>query len=294
MNIVMLSGGSGKRLWPLSNEIRSKQFIKIFRRENGIYESMIQRMYRQLREAFSEADIVVTASRAQIPTLHNQLGENVEICVEPAGKNTFPALALVAAWLKDVRCLKEDEPVLICPVDPYVEEDYYEALRSLWQRANTQEGLFLLGILPTYPSEKYGYILPAKDCEFGPVDAFWEKPSRDLAQQYISRGALWNGGVFACRLGYLLERAHEGFSFADYDDLYAQYTSLNSVSFDYAVVEKEKKLQVLRFKGSWKDMGTWNTLTEAMEESCVGNVTLNDNCRNVHVIYEPRRYFGIR
>lgn len=106
------------------------------------------------------------------------------------------------------------------------------------------------------------------------------------AEQYISQGALWNGGVFAYRLGYVLEKAHELIDFEDYDDLYGKYETLEKISFDYAVVEKEPKIAVMRFAGQWKDLGTWNTLTEAMEESCVGDAILNETCENVHVINE--------
>ena len=105
-------------------------------------------------------------------------------------------------------------------------------------------------------------------------------------REYISQGALWNGGVFAYRLKYVLDRAHELIDFTDYEDLYSKYATLTKISFDYAVVEKEDNIQVMRFKGQWKDLGTWNTLTEAMEESIVGEAMCNDTCSGVHVINE--------
>ena len=93
MNIVLLSGGSGQRLWPLSNNIRSKQFIKIFRTEDGEYESMVQRVYRQIRKADAEAKITVATSREQVSAIQNQLGDRVNISMEPCRRDTFPAIA---------------------------------------------------------------------------------------------------------------------------------------------------------------------------------------------------------
>lgn len=94
MNIVLLSGGSGKRLWPLSNDIRSKQFIKIFKKEDGEYESMVQRVYRQIKTVDAEATVTIATSKSQVSAIHNQLGEEVSVCVEPCRRDTFPPLRL--------------------------------------------------------------------------------------------------------------------------------------------------------------------------------------------------------
>ena len=287
MNIVLLSGGSGKRLWPLSNDVRSKQFIKIFKGENGEYESMVQRVYRQICTVDQGASVTIATSKTQVSAIHNQLGENVGVCVEPCRRDTFPAIALATAYLHDVQHVPEEEAVVVCPVDPFVDQDYFEALKSLADLARKGDAnLTLMGIEPTYPSEKYGYIIPADKEAVSQVKTFKEKPDVKTAEQYISQGALWNGGVFAYKLGYVLEKAHELIDFEDYDDLYRKYETLEKISFDYAVVEKEPKIAVMRFAGQWKDLGTWNTLTEAMEESCVGDAILNETCENVHVINE--------
>ena len=287
MNIVLLSGGSGKRLWPLSNDIRSKQFIKIFKTENGEYESMVQRVYRQICSVDQDASVTIATSKTQFSAIHNQLGNAVGICVEPCRRDTFPAIALAAAWLHDVNKVPEEEPVVVCPVDPYVEQDYFEALKELGELAKEDTAnLVLMGIEPTYPSEKYGYVIPRDKERVSLVSTFKEKPDLDTAKEYIRQGALWNGGVFAFKLKYMLEKAHELIEFTDYWDLFSKYDTLTKISFDYAVVEKEKKICVMRFAGQWKDLGTWNTLTEAMEEPSVGNAIFNDKCQNVHVVNE--------
>lgn len=294
MNIILLSGGSGKRLWPLSNDIRSKQFIKIFKKEDGTYESMVQRMYRQIKAVDPDAVVTIATSKTQVSAINNQLGENVGISVEPCRRDTFPAIALATAYLADVMHVPTDEAVVVCPVDPYVEEDYFKALKNLCDRANSgSANLVLMGMEPTYPSEKYGYIMPGSRSDQGqetstflPVESFKEKPDLPTAKSYLEQGALWNGGVFAYKLSYVLDKAHELINFTDYDDLFAKYETLTKISFDYAVVEKESSIEVMRFSGQWKDLGTWNTLTEAMEEPTIGEAILNETCNDVHVINE--------
>ena len=287
MNIVLLSGGSGKRLWPLSNDVRSKQFIKIFRTEDGNYESMVQRVCRQIRKADPSASVTIATSKTQVSSIHNQLGEGVDISVEPCRRDTFPAIALAASYLADVKGIDPREVVVVCPVDPYVEDDYFEALKKLEKlAAEGNSNLVLMGIEPTYPSEKYGYIIPESGEKIASVSTFKEKPDVRTAAEYIQKGALWNGGVFAFQLQFVLDKAHELMDFTDYHDLFARYDTLRSISFDYAVVEKEEKIQVMRFSGQWKDLGTWNTLTEAMEENSVGDAIMNETCENVHVINE--------
>ena len=287
MHIVLLSGGSGKRLWPLSNDIRSKQFIPFFRQSDGARHSMAQRVCGQVRHAIPGAQITIATSKTQVSVLRNQLGEAVDICVEPCRRDTFPAIALVSAYLHDVKGVDENEAVAVCPVDPYVEDGYFSAVHHLTQLVGTGAGeLMLMGVEPTYPSEKYGYILPQNKEVVSHVLSFREKPDADAAQRYIDEGALWNSGVFAYCLGYVLTRARQLLGCSDYEGLLAAYESLEKISFDYAVVEHEDNIGVLRYGGAWKDLGTWNTLTEIMEETALGDAVLDDGCRNTHVVNE--------
>ena len=219
MNIVLLSGGSGKRLWPLSNDIRSKQFIKIFKSESGEYESMVQRMYRQIRKVDSDAKVTIATSKSQVSAINNQLGEAVGISVEPCRRDTFPAIALATAYLVDVMGVSEEDSVVVCPVDPYVNDDYFEMLKKLSEQAEKGEAnLVLMGMEPTYPSEKYGYIIPESKEALSRVKTFKEKPDIETAKGYLAQGALWNGGVFAYKLKYVLDKAHELIDFSDYQD----------------------------------------------------------------------------
>ena len=280
MNIILLSGGSGTRLWPLSNEVRSKQFLKILRTEDGQHESMVQRMYRMIKQVAPTARIVVATSETQVAAIKRQLRENVEISIEPCRKDTFPAVALSVAYLHDVLGVNENEAVVVCPVDPLVDEGYFKTLQKMFEVAG-QTNLTLMGIKPTYPSEKYGYIIPRNNGV-----AFKEKPDAIKAQEYINQGALWNGGVFAFKISYLLSKAQELCGYSNYNDLYNNYALLNKISFDYAVAEHEKSISVVEYNGEWKDLGTWNTFTEAMSEYLGKNAILGENCENTHIVNE--------
>ena len=287
MHIILLSGGSGKRLWPLSNDVRSKQFIKLFKNENGKYESMVQRVYRQIQTVNSDMEVTIATSKSQVSAIRNQLGNKVSICLEPCRRDTFPAIALAAAYLKDVQGLSEEDCVAVCPVDPYVDNTYYETVQKLEKIVNEeQSNLVLMGIEPTVPSEKYGYIIPVDKNEISRVAKFTEKPDTETAKEYIKQGALWNAGVFAFKLGYLLNKAHDLIDFVDYADLFKKYDTLTKISFDYAVVEKEQNIQVFRYAGEWKDVGTWNMMSEVMADKTKGDVILDDTCIDTNVVNE--------
>ena len=287
MNIILLSGGSGKRLWPLSNEVRSKQFIKLFKDENGEYESMVERVYRQITTVDPDAKVTIATSKNQASAIKNQLGEKASICVEPCRRDTFPAIALAAAYLHDELGASRDDAVVVCPVDPYVDNTYYEAVQKLQELAEAGiANLTLMGIEPTYPSEKYGYIIPENGADVSKVKEFKEKPDTETAKKYLSQNALWNAGIFAFKMGYLVDKAHSMIDFEDYRDLFNKYDTLTKISFDYAVVEKETSIQVMRYKGSWKDVGTWNMMAEVMADQTKGRVILDETCENTHVVNE--------
>lgn len=285
MQIILLSGGSGTRLWPLSNDVRSKQFLKLFKDSQGNAESMVQRVYRQIKTAIPDANITIATSKTQVSALRNQLGNLVNLSVEPCRRDTFPAIALASQYLKDILDVKEDEPVIVCPVDPYVDNEYFVEFIDLAKRVKAgEQNIVLMGIEPTYPSEKYGYIVPKNSEKVSSVLSFKEKPNKETALDLIQEGALWNGGIFAFRLKYLSDLIVNRLHVDNYFDLLKKYESLEKISFDYEVVEKEPSIEVVRFAGEWKDLGTWNTLTEAMESRFLGKSQTDDDCQNVSII----------
>ena len=291
MNIILLSGGSGKRLWPLSNDIRSKQFLKLIKNEQGDLESMVQRVYRQIREAGIDAHIVVATGKSQVDMIKSHLGDSVDIVMEPERRDTFPAIALSSMYLSLEKGMNPDEVVVVLPVDPYADMSYFSTLIRMEKAVKDGVAqIVLMGIKPTYPSAKYGYIMPSVS-EHGDMDTvqvshFREKPTEEVAEVLIGQGGVWNGGVFAFRLGYIKELIDKYVKYSNFNDIYDQYASFPKISFDYEVVEKETSIAMVSYAGLWKDLGTWNTLTEVMSEKASGNVILTDDCTNTHVINE--------
>lgn len=290
MHLILLSGGSGKRLWPLSNEIRSKQFLQVLPGPDGTLESMVQRVYRQLTEVGGWDSITVAAGETQRDQLELQLGKDVNIVIEPERRDTFPAIALACAYLHSQCNVGEEEVIAILPVDPFVDISYFSSIARLTELlTDTENGLALMGATPTMPSEKYGYIVPrTTGLEISDVEYFKEKPDRETAMRLIAQGALWNCGVFGLKLKYILQILKNKYCISDlsYGNMVNEFVSLNKISFDYEVVEHADHIKVLKYDGQWKDLGTWETLTEEMALQLTGNAKMDELCLDTHVLNE--------
>lgn len=291
MQLVLLSGGSGKRLWPLSNNARSKQFLPLLEKEDGTMESMVQRVVRQVREANLTDDITLATNASQLDIIINQLGDSVSVVTEPERRDTFPAIALASGYLKLKKGCPDDEVVVIMPCDPFTEAGYFETIGRMVRcvEADVAE-LVLMGITPTYPSEKYGYVVPVTDNLLAEgsmaVSKFTEKPNVERAKELLAMGALWNGGVFAFRLGYMMEIAQRYVKADSFEEMRSRYSEFPKISFDYEVAEKADSVAVLPYSGQWKDLGTWNTLTDELHHHIIGNAVMGPRCTNTHVINE--------
>lgn len=291
MQLVLLSGGSGKRLWPLSNNARSKQFLPLLEKEDGTMESMVQRVVRQVREAHLTDDITLATNASQLDIIINQLGDSVSVVTEPERRDTFPAIALASGYLKLKKGCPDDEVVVIMPCDPFTEAGYFETIGKMVKcvEADVAE-LVLMGITPTYPSEKYGYVVPVTDHLMAEgsmaVSKFTEKPNVERARELLGMGALWNGGVFAFRLGYMMEIAQRYVKADSFEEMRSRYSEFPKISFDYEVAEKADSVAVLPYSGQWKDLGTWNTLTDELHHHIIGNAVMGPRCTNTHVINE--------
>ncbi|WP_313892560.1 sugar phosphate nucleotidyltransferase [Psychrobacillus sp.] len=287
MKLILLSGGSGTRLWPLSNDSRAKQFLKVLRNDDtGELESMVQRVYRQLAEVVAAEDMIVATNAAQVDMLRNQLGD-IPIVIEPERRDTFPAIALACTYLHSALGMKEDEVVGVVSVDAFVDVAFYRQVKELEKLVtSTKVEIGLLGIKPTYPSSKYGYLIPTLSTEYMQVDRFVEKPSEEAAEVLIEKGAYWNSGVFAFPLSLILNRLIEKELPCSYEELLDQFSKLPKNSFDYEVVENLTKISALTYDGYWKDLGTWNTLTEEMSEQVIGNGGLSEDSFNTHIVNE--------
>ncbi|CAM4456595.1 sugar phosphate nucleotidyltransferase [Paenibacillus xylanexedens] len=293
MRSILLSGGSGKRLWPLSNDSRSKQFLKVLHGPEGSPESMVQRVWRQLNHAGLASEALIATSLPQVEILTSQLGDDVRLVVEPERRDTFPAIALAASYLYSVESVSLNETIAVLPVDPFVEKEFFEVLATLPEMLDKSGAdLALMGVVPTYPSEKYGYIIPQSlsssenNNKYVNVAKFQEKPCESDAVLMIEQAALWNCGVFAFKLGYLINLLIEMELPIQYDEMLKQYGRLNKISFDYQVVEKANQIIAIPYNGFWKDLGTWNTLTEEMGNSVVGKGWITGDSLNTHLVNE--------
>jgi mannose-1-phosphate guanylyltransferase len=277
--------------------------------------SMLQRVWAQIQQAGLTHHTYICSSRAQSEMIEAQLG-SVRRIEEPSRRDTFPAISLATLYLLDVEGIDENEVVVVAPIDPYVETSYFSQVARLEEVIHESGAeIALMGVTPTYPTSKYGYIkvgkgsshvrIPAASATNGlppstqptsetalpqsqtwlPVQSFIEKPGPDLAERLIYEGTLWNCGVFAFRAGYMRTLlSHAGYP-SRYEELVEHYEQLPKTSFDYAVVEKAQSVVVLPYQGSWKDLGTWETLCEEMEVEIIGKGQAID-CENTHILNE--------
>lgn len=290
MQIILLSGGSGKRLWPLSNDSRSKQFLRLLSAPDGTRESMVQRVVRQVKASGLDCPFTIATSISQRDAIVNQLGEEVTVVTEPCRRDTFPAISLAAVYLEqEVHC-SNDEVVVVMPCDPYTEDQYFRAIAVMAEAVNKDVAdLVLMGIKPTYPSAKYGYVVPQKQSTGNgifEVERFTEKPNVATAERLIAEGAFWNGGVFAFRLGYMTDIVRRYMTYDSFETVRNCYSELPKISFDYEVAEKAASVAVVPYDGAWKDLGTWNTLTDELSDHAIGNVVMDEQSENTHVINE--------
>ncbi len=289
MKIILLSGGSGTRLWPLSNDSRSKQFLKILKDDNLNYESMVQRVWRQINKAGLKDSVYITTSKSQVEMIQSQINDCPPLIIEPERKDTFPAIALSVSYLLSRTNIEEDEIVVVLPVDMYVEDDFFTHIINLENMmVRKKANISLLGVTPSSPAEKYGYIVPLVSTTFDElieVDHFVEKPPAQEAKKLIEKSALWNCGVFAFKLDYLKEIMENRCIPREYEQLLLEYKTLKKISFDFEVLEKEHPLFVVPYNGDWKDLGTWDALVEEMDSELLGKGIIS-NCSNVNLINE--------
>lgn len=316
VRIVLLCGGSGKRLWPLSNEVRSKIFLKLLpvhaanagSAEPG-KESMIQRVCRQLEEAglLTFSSVVALQSQAEI-TLHH-IGNRIPFIAEPHRRGTFSAIALAAAYLHANQLAELGETICVIPADLYADVDFLSTLCQFPSvLAASGAELALLGVKPMYPSTQFGYIVPkpqdqadstsasasasdapSPSAAYAMVEHFTEKPDETTAARLISRDALWNCGIFAFPLHFMLETMKRKGLPTDYDELLASYEQLPEQSFDVEVVEKATTVAVIPYQREWKDLGDWSVLPLYLgsdDTNVVGAGSVSEDSTDTHIVNE--------
>lgn len=289
---VILCGGSGTRLWPLSRETYPKQFLRLLGKETLLQQTM-QRLIG-IENVDPAILICNETSRFVVAEQLREIGmENAQILLEPARRNTAPAIAAAALHALS----RGDDPLLlVLPSDHVIKNHaaFYTAVHKA-KTAAEKGNLVTFGIAPLGPETGYGYIRAgtAEPGQAQPVIEYVEKPDRATAEHYLASGHyFWNSGMFIFRASrYLEELAHfepeivaacsqamamakQDFSFIRLDS--QSYTSSPSKAVDYAVMERTKNASMVAMDADWSDIGSWASVWDASEKDCNNNAKQGD------------------
>lgn len=300
MKILLLSGGAGRRLWPLSNKIRAKQFLKLLSTDNNAKESMLQRVCRQLESAGLISNTFLITNQNQKDLIQNQVAAQIPTISEPSQKGTFSAVSLAVAYLHSKQETGLDETICVLPVDAFADLSFFHLINQMPSiLAKSLAELAHIGVEPEFPSDQLGYIVPNNTEQsnvYFQINHFIEKPNRKKAAELIKKNALWNCGVYSFKLSFMLELLKDKGIPTQYDELLSVYNKLPKLSFDVEVAEHSKRSIVVHYSGQWKDIGTWKTISEHMSSSVTGQGMLSDDSINTHVVNElpqPIHVIGI-
>ncbi len=273
---VILAGGSGSRLWPLSRELYPKQLLNLYAEK-----SLLQSTFERLNKFIPAENIISVTNSKHSANVRMQLGklsENSIILSEPISKNTAPAIALSVKYIFENS--KNDETVLVVPSDLLIEDNdkFIQTIQEA-QKYVDEGFIVTFGIKPTYPEIGFGYIC----AEDGKVKSFTEKPDVETAQKYLNDGNyFWNSGIFMFKTSTILSECEhhcpeiakiiKNINCSDKNIPFTEFEKIPCISIDYAVMEKSKKLAMVELKSDWKDLGSWKSIYEVSPKDGNNNV----------------------
>jgi mannose-1-phosphate guanylyltransferase/mannose-6-phosphate isomerase len=285
LKAVILAGGKGTRLWPLSRERFSKQFIKLISDK-----SLLELTYERILDLVQPQDIITITNKEYfyfVKNITDKFSKDMSknIILEPIGRNTAPAIALACNYILERLNADTDEEVFVFPSDHLIEpkEKFIEYMKN--GLSAVRDGYIVtFGIKPTKPETGYGYIKAGENLgKYTKVERFVEKPSLETAEKYLKEGLYyWNSGIFAFKISTILEEfkkhAPEIYIYLSksYKEIIENFNSMPNISIDYAIMEKTDKVALVPMELIWSDLGSWDSFYEVREKDEYGNVVLGD------------------
>lgn len=287
---IILAGGSGSRLWPLSRELYPKQLLNLISDK-----SLLQSTFERLTNCMQKDEILSITNTKHSANVRMQLAqqtENPKVLSEPVSKNTAPAIALATKYI--MQETGEDPVILVVPSDHLIQDkEHFLSTVKKGEKLAEEGYIVTFGIKPNYPETGYGYINTLKPLDIGfKVKEFVEKPNLETAEKYLKAGTYyWNSGIFMFKASTMIAEIEknapeiakiaQNVDFTKSSDIpFVEFDKMPSISIDYAVMEKSDKIALVALESDWNDLGSWQSIYDVSKKDEHNNVFIG------HVIDE--------